>query len=71
LKNEGIEKLDLKAEVLSRMPERDRNDYEFPENIQDFVFYEGFDIRTKDKVKLEFVPLSLTSNLSKRKFALA
>lgn len=66
----NLDDYQIEPEILSRMPQNDRHDYEFPEGIQDFVFYDKFKI-SKDKMGLEFVPLVLTSTDSRRKFAMA
>lgn len=68
LSGKDIDDLHIESQILSRMPEKDRHDYEFPEGINDFVFYDKFQL-SKNKMKLEFVPLVLTSVDSKRKFA--
>lgn len=70
LNNSETKDLHSMPKVLSRMPTQDRHDYEFPEGIQDFVFYEKFKLHN-EKQQLDFVPLALTSMDSKRKFAMA
>lgn len=68
--NKKLSDSPLEANVISRMPDNDRPEYEFPQGIQDFVFYEGFQIIPEPQA-LKLVPLALTSVDSKRKFAMA
>ena len=42
-----IDDFQLDSMILSRLPTKDRHDYEFPDGIQDFIFYEGFKIYKK------------------------
>jgi hypothetical protein len=70
LNNTETKDIQSMPKVLSRMPIKDRHDYEFPLGIQDFVFYEKFKL-CNEKQQLDFVPLALTSMDSKRKFAMA
>lgn len=71
LNGADINDLQIECSILSRMPIKDRHDYEFPEGIQDFVFYDGYKVKNRVDRKIEFVPLALTSVDSKRKFAMA
>jgi hypothetical protein len=71
LQKNNLDDYKISPIVLSRMPEVDRHDYEFPEGIADFVFYDGFHIIKGGMGNYEFVPLVLTSVESKRKFGMA
>lgn len=68
MQQKAIENKILKPKIIDRMPRVDKRDENFPSNINEFVFYNDFKVRSKMQNVTQLVPVVVTNLHGARRY---